>query len=84
MGDGYGELESRSWDTPDSFIQKSGMDLLPNDLELNSVERKDFTKDDFKTMIYNTYNEFYGKFRDQFNPYEYLTVVDDQNLVKRF
>jgi hypothetical protein len=73
----------RSWDTPDSLLQKSAA-LLPNELELNSAERKDFTKDDFKNMIYNTYNEYYGKFRDQFNPYEYLKVVDDENLVKRF
>ena len=35
-------------------------------------------------MINSTYNEYYGKFRDQFNPDEYMQCVDDDELVKRF
>ena len=34
--------------------------------------------------INDTYNEYYGKFRDQFNPDEYLQCVDDEGLVERF
>lgn len=32
----------------------------------------------------DTYSEFYGKFKDQFNPDEYLSVVDNEGLVERF
>lgn len=32
---GYGEMMERTWETPDSLLQKSAA-LLPNDLELNS------------------------------------------------
>ena len=35
-------------------------------------------------MINNTYNEYYGKFRDQYNPEEYLECVRDDDLEKRF
>jgi hypothetical protein len=35
-------------------------------------------------MINNTYNEYYGKFRDQYNPEEYIECVDDDDLVRRF
>ena len=35
-------------------------------------------------MINDTYNQFYGKFRDQFNPEEYIEVVRDEELVDRF
>jgi len=36
------------------------------------------------TIISDTYNEFYGKFKDQFNPDEYLQCVDDEDMVGRF
>lgn len=35
-------------------------------------------------MINKTYLEYYGKFRDQFNPEEYMQCVDEGELVKRF
>jgi len=35
-------------------------------------------------MINKTYLEFYGKFKDQFNPEEYLQCVDQEEMVKRF
>ena len=35
-------------------------------------------------MINKTYQEYYGKFRDQFNPEEYMQVVDEEQLVTRF
>ena len=34
--------------------------------------RKPFSRDDFRYMINKTYLEFYGKFKDQFNPEEYI------------
>lgn len=34
-------------------------------------------------MINDTFNEFFGKFRDQFNPDEYMQCVDDEALVNR-
>lgn len=40
--------------------------------------------EDFQQMISDTYNEFYGKFRDQFNPNEYLEIVRSDNLLQRF
>ena len=54
------------------------------ELGLNTKERKAFTRDDFRLMINKTYSEYYGKFRDQFNPDEYMQCVDDEELVKRF
>ena len=35
-------------------------------------------------MINKTFTEYYGKFRDQFNPDEYMQCVDSEDLVKRF
>lgn len=46
--------------------------------------RRPFTRDDFRLMINSTYTEYYGKFRDQYNPDEYMQCVDDDELVKRF
>lgn len=74
----HDQIESfeRHYDTPDSLIQKNSrmqehQDML--DLELSvTKERKAFTRDDFRLMINMTYTEFYGKFRDQFNPDEYM------------
>ena len=48
------------------------------------MEMRPFTRDDFRVMIVKTFNEFYGKFRDQFNPEEYMKCVDQENLVDRF
>ena len=42
------------------------------DMEMGGVERKAFTREDFKFMINKTYHEYYGKFKDQFNPDEYM------------
>lgn len=46
--------------------------------------RKPFTREDFKYMINKTYLEYYGKFKDQFNPDEYLMCVDNDGLVDNF
>ena len=35
-------------------------------------------------MINETYSQFYGKFIDQYNPDEFITCVDDEELVQRF
>lgn len=34
------------------------------DFEQGYDDRRAFTREDFHEMINNTYNEFYGKFRD--------------------
>lgn len=47
-------------------------------------ERKPFNREDFRYMINKTYSEFYGKFKDQFNPDEYMQCVDDEGLVDNF
>ena len=47
-------------------------------------QRRPFTRDDFRHMINKTYAEYYGKFKDQFNPEEYMQCVDNEELVKRF
>ena len=94
---GYGELPDgtdpsnndidyeRHYDTPDSFIQKQGQvgDNMM-DMDLTMQERRHFTRDDFRLMINKTFTEYYGKFRDQFNPDEYMQCVDSEDLVKRF
>lgn len=58
--------------------------MMEYDNEMESKPRKPFTRDDFMMMITDTYNEFYGKFKDQFNPDEYLQCVDDEDMVGRF
>lgn len=35
-------------------------------------------------MIGKTYLEFYGKFKDQFNPDEFLELIEVEDLIKRF
>ncbi len=80
------ELGSHYDNTPDQFMGKSKSDM-PRDImemEMGMKQRRAFTRDDFLTMITDTFNEYYGKFRDQFNPDEYLQCVDDEELVKRF
>ena len=60
-----------------------GRDLI--DYEHGGMKsRKAFTREDFLTIVTKTYNEYYGKFRDQFNPDEYMQCVDDDDLLKRF
>lgn len=63
------------------YVSKEYKDVM--DMEINQGHRRAFTRDDFMMMINDTYNEFFGKFRDQFNPDEYLQCVDDEELVKR-
>ena len=48
-----------------------------SDMELG-IQKKGFNREDFRVMIAKTYHEYYGKFRDQFNPDEYLQCVDDE------
>jgi len=76
-------------ETPDHFIPKGGKagelarDIMDMEYDYKSGGKR-FTRDDFLSIITDTYNEFYGKFRDQFNPDEYLQCVDDERLVERF
>ena len=42
------------------------------DMEMGTVTRKPFTREDFRYMVNKTYAEYYGKFKDQFNPDEYM------------
>jgi hypothetical protein len=39
-----------------------GRDMM--DMEMGMKSRKPFTRDDFLTLITDTYNEYYGKFKD--------------------
>jgi len=81
-----GEIEmGNSYNTPGNPYGK-GNDLARDlmDMEMGLKSRKPFTREDFMNMINITYNEYYGKFKDQFNPDEYLQVVDDEELVKRY
>jgi hypothetical protein len=48
------------------------------------IQKKSFNREDFRVLINKTYHEYYGKFRDQFNPDEYMQCVDDEELVQRF
>ena len=54
------------------------------DIETGHRGRRPFTRETFRQLIKATYNEFYGKFRDQFDPSEYMECVDDEELVQRF
>jgi hypothetical protein len=54
------------------------------DMEQGLKMRKAYSREDFMNTINATYNEYYGKFRDQFNPDEYMQCVDNDELVKRF
>jgi len=65
--------------TPDPLIKKGAyLD------DADQPQQKTFTREDCLQMINATYNEFYGKFRDQFNPQEYMDVVDDEKFIERF
>ena len=72
--------------TPDALMGKGGSSAMLDqyDNDMDGKPRKPFTRDDFMMMITDTYNEFYGKFKDQFNPDEYLQCVDDEDMVNRF
>lgn len=74
MGDGL--------NGPYTGKEQLAQDLM--DMEMGMKQRKPFTRDDFIQMINLTYSEFYGKFKDQFNPDEYLQCVDDEDFVKRY
>lgn len=54
------------------------------DMEMGLKVRKAFTRDEFLKLINNTYLEYYGKFKDQYNPDEYYSLIDDEDLLKRF
>jgi hypothetical protein len=53
--------------------------------EISEVEmvggKKVFNREDFRVLVNKTYNEYYSKFRDQFNPEEYMQCVDAEQLV---
>lgn len=78
----YNELGSFA--TPSALIGNSGMKGGESYQDLDFQERKAFTREDFRVMINRTFMEFYGKFKDQFNPDEYMQSVDNDELVKRF
>lgn len=55
------------------------------DIEMGQLRvKKPWARDDFRRLINQTYSAYYGKFKDQFNPDEYMQVVDDEQLVVRF
>jgi hypothetical protein len=56
------------------------MDREMDDLKV----KKPFTRDDFRQLVNKTYQAYYGKFKDQFNPDEFMQCVDDEQLVMRF
>ena len=67
------------------------MELADNDFypdadeqDFNKMGTVNFTREDFRYMINKTFLEYYGKFKDQFNPDDYMQVVDDEEFVKRF
>ena len=64
-------------------VNKSGLDHHLIDVD-GVYARKPFTRDDFKFMINKTFLEYYGKFKDQFNPDEYLQCVDNDGLLEHF
>jgi hypothetical protein len=60
------------------------MDYYPQyDLEQWEMN-KPFNQEEFHKMIIRTYHEFYGKFKDQFDPDEMMEVVIKEELTKRF
>jgi len=67
---------------------KDGPRLLDTTLEKEKSRRlkwleakKVFNREDFRVLVNKTYNEYYSKFRDQFNPEEYMQCVDAEQLV---
>lgn len=74
-GGELGEVDMLKYgQTPDALIAKGGSSaaVMDYDQEMGGKPRKPFTRDDFMMLITDTYNEYYGKFKDQFNPDEYL------------
>jgi hypothetical protein len=43
-----------------------------------------FGRKDFQELVFMTYTEYYGSFKDQFNPHEYLDCIDGEKLVERY
>lgn len=81
--------------TPDQFIDMySGRDQISHEMRSNADEffdlergindEKGFSRRDFQEMILLTYQEYYGKFKDQFNPHEFIDCVENEKLVTRF
>lgn len=86
---GKDDVDISNYNTPDYLLKGGGraeQDLAKDimDIEVGNKARRPFTRDDFRLMINSTYTEYYGKFRDQYNPDEYMQCVDDEELVKRF
>ena len=86
---GKDDVDMSNYNTPDYLLRGGGraeQDLAKDimDIEVGNKQRRPFTRDDFRLMINSTYTEYYGKFRDQYNPDEYMQCVDDEELVKRF
>ena len=51
-----------------------------SDPEMGGIKRP-FNREDFRNLINKTYNEYYGKFRDQFCPEEYMQCVDNEQML---
>ena len=99
VGQGYG-LGPRglSWNDNEAYTpyKSGGYNALaehhtPSDIKklhstnnLDFDEPRPFNREEFRVMIIKTYSEFFGKFRDQFNPEDYMEVVDKEELVQRF
>ena len=74
-----------SLQTPDALIQKSAFGSMSNlDHYEVPAEPGPFNKEEFRKMIRRTYKQFYGKFKDQFNPDEYMQCVERENMVGMF
>jgi hypothetical protein len=53
-------------------------------IQRNNLMRVPFEKEDFKTMIFNTFEKWYGfkKTRDTFQ--DYIEVIDQSDLLNQF
>mmetsp|Transcript_815 Transcript_815/g.1453 ORF Transcript_815/g.1453 Transcript_815/m.1453 type:complete len:503 (-) Transcript_815:742-2250(-) len=78
----YNEL--RSYNTPSAMMDRTLSRGKSEANDFDPMQKRNFTRDDFRQMINRTYNDFYGKFRDQFNPEEYMQCVDNEDLLGRF
>ena len=77
----YGEVELGEYPPGYDKQMKAEMAGEVMDMEMGVKQRKPFTREDFRVMINETYSQFYGKFIDQYNPDEFITCVDDEELV---
>jgi hypothetical protein len=71
------ENQGRSYRSQTAANNMRGFREDQDDQENNDHKRA-FNREDFRILINKTYNEYYGKFRDQFNPEEYIQCVDDE------